>query len=182
MKSNWMVMCFAAAVAIGCGDSDDNGNTGGSGGEGGAAATGGTGGSGAAGGTGGTGGVETPTNACLGDLELLEDIADTVLDTTTTCTLGACLLESDLAGCVGACVEEETGLSADCAFCFGLASLCVVENCTSECQADPESAECEACQVDADCGGTFEDCAGFEVPDPGTGGTGGMGGTPTPEI
>ncbi len=167
-----LFLCGALAFA-GCGDGNEA-----AGGQGGAGGDAGSGGS-ASGGSGGGGTGGSPlVDACLGELGLLAELADTIIDTTTECTVGGagCLLAPSLTQCVADCVEAETGISNDCASCFGLVSNCIVSSCGLQCSGDAEAPQCTACQETAMCDQVFEDCAGFS-PDLGLGGTGGDGGS-----
>ncbi|MGB5810282.1 MAG: hypothetical protein WBG86_07115 [Polyangiales bacterium] len=173
MRRSFGFLVCAAVLFLGCGDDTGSGGTGGTSGGGGSAGTGATAGAGGVGGRG-----DLPVDACLGELGLLEEIADTVIETTTDCTIGGggCLLAPDLAVCVGECVQAETGLSTDCALCFGLISDCIVVSCSGPCASGTDNEACEICQANSGCDQVFEDCAGFVPPDSGTGGAGGMGG------
>ena len=75
----------------------------------------------------------------------------------TTCTLG-CLSAPDLPQCVADCVATETGLSGECALCYGESSECGIANCAGECAIDQSAPACVAC-LDANCIPAFAHCA-----------------------
>jgi hypothetical protein len=64
----------------------------------------------------------------------------------------------DVAGAV-ACVEEQSGISTDCASCFGLTIGCVFEQCLPAC-FDAASTECVDCRT-TNCDPPFLACSGL---------------------
>ncbi|MBL8946935.1 MAG: hypothetical protein JNK45_27435 [Myxococcales bacterium] len=58
-----------------------------------------------------------------------------------------------------ACVEEQSGISSDCASCFGLTIGCVFEQCLPAC-FDTASAECVDCRT-TNCDPPFLACSGL---------------------
>ncbi|MFT4572159.1 MAG: hypothetical protein ACI91F_003057, partial [Candidatus Binatia bacterium] len=79
----------------------------------------------------------------------------------TNCTFD-CLFDGDLPGCVGTCVSGATGLSPDCALCYGQSSQCGIGACTVECAADQSAPECTAC-LDVNCIPAFDVCSGVPI-------------------
>lgn len=80
---------------------------------------------------------------------------------------------------IAMCVEDDIGLSTECASCFGETTQCTIDNCLAEC-VDPLSDECATCRA-TNCDPAFEACAGDLAPcengGGGNGGNGGMGGS-----
>jgi len=67
----------------------------------------------------------------------------------------------DAAGAfVAPCLVENTGVSADCASCYGTAARCIVENCFQVCPTAPDSQECEDCYVENGCIALLDECTG----------------------
>ena len=109
---------------------------------------------------------ETPTGACTGDADLAI-IGGGVIDPNaeaTTCGLG-CLADDDPVACSTTCVVAETGLSTECSGCYAATVGCSIDNCLTECAADPSSEACETCQIDAGCISDFYACSGLTPPE-----------------
>jgi hypothetical protein len=64
----------------------------------------------------------------------------------------------DVEGAV-ACVEEQSGISSDCASCFGLTIGCVFDQCLPAC-FDATSVECLDCRT-TNCDPPFLECSGL---------------------
>jgi hypothetical protein len=64
------------------------------------------------------------------------------------------------AACVADCLVKETGLSPECAACYGEWIYCTFQNCKDKCQNGPESPACFACQGQF-CNDDFKNCTGF---------------------
>ena len=94
------------------------------------------------------------------DMAILADEAVDVTGEAQTCGLG-CLGDDDPGACSAACVAEATGISSDCAGCYGDTVLCSADNCLAECAMDPASEECGACQEEF-CLPAFYACTGLE--------------------
>lgn len=75
----------------------------------------------------------------------------------TTCTYG-CLSAPSLPQCVATCVRNATGLSGDCALCYGVSAQCGLVNCAGSCAVDQGSPACTAC-LDTNCIPAFDTCA-----------------------
>jgi|GEM_PF-1275431 len=75
---------------------------------------------------------------------------------STDCGL-QCIGDADAQGCTTACTAAATGLSTACAGCYGALILCTVNNCISQCIADPTSAPCLDCQ-EQNCLPEFNSC------------------------
>lgn len=121
-------------------------------------------------GTGGTGG--TP-GACTNQSD--ETI---ICDEGFAAAVQACGT-SNLGGgadAIAMCVEDDIGLSAACASCFGETTQCTIDNCLTECGTDPLGNSCITCRA-TNCDAAFEACAGELAPcENGGGGNGGNGG------
>ena len=115
--------------------------------------------------------VELPLlGACLGlvdyaiatssDLDRSSPGAQTATTYAQDCGLG-CLGDPDSEACAVECVQDETGLSRDCASCYADAVDCAINNCLAPCAMDPSSWECAACRDDF-CRDDFEFCSGID--------------------
>lgn len=102
---------------------------------------------------------------CLNDedMAILGNPENTLEEAIGGCAF-MCMSESDIEACLQECIQDETGLSADCTACFVMFLGCSMANCSEECVADPDSVECEECQ-DEFCWDAFEVCTG-ELPEP----------------
>jgi hypothetical protein len=58
------------------------------------------------------------------------------------------------------CLVDDTGVSAECASCYGAVTGCILVNCIGECALNPDSQECEDCQVANGCDVLQADCTG----------------------
>jgi len=81
--------------------------------------------------------------------------------------------------CVADCTEGATGLSSECAGCYGGWVGCGARFCLPDCSGGKwSSPSCTDCLFGAGCTGRFDACSGLPGDiDCGTGGTGGNGGT-----
>jgi hypothetical protein len=149
--------------AFGC-SSDDNPGGNGGGGAGGDAGAGGMGGDAGAGGAGGT---ILPTDACTNSADLDLVCADGWLDAVEACAGEA---GGDAAGTAD-CLVENSGISEDCATCYGNDSQCSRDNCAigvdTSClpmefggDFGPGTPECLACQEAAGCTEALDTCTG----------------------
>merc|ERR1711959_837182 len=43
------------------------------------------------------------------------------------------------------CIAGKSGITSDCANCFGQVAQCTLKNCAVQCLVDPTSATCQAC-------------------------------------
>jgi hypothetical protein len=76
-----------------------------------------------------------------------------------SCGLG-CLADEDPRACSIACIVDDTGLSNECAGCFGDIVACSIEFCLAPCASDPAGDACAACQVESGCVDAFDACTG----------------------
>jgi len=150
-KLMWIVGLSLTVAAFGC--SDDSGGSAGSGGSG---------------GDGGTGGA---TGAC-------DNAADTAIicESTFPADVTACGTEffGEGSEAISVCVAENTGVSGECATCFGDTTECTIDNCLTDCAVDQTSQACTDCREE-NCGPAFNACAG-DYDCGGAGGSGGAGG------
>ncbi len=109
---------------------------------------------------GGTGTTTTtlPFDSVCGNAadEAVEAEYDLLVE-STNCTYG-CLFDADLPACVATCVTGTTGLSYECALCYGRSSQCGIAACTAECAVDQTAPACTAC-LDVNCIPAFDECA-----------------------
>merc|ERR1719195_2236740 len=70
--------------------------------------------------------------------------------------------ESQTASGIAACIEKD-GFTAGCAQCVGTYGACVIDECGSQCEADPTGAACKTCYTDK-CLPAFYTCSGFPKP------------------
>ena len=151
VRNLMMIVGLSLAVAaFGC-DS-----TSGSGGSGGMAGGGGSAGAGGGAGAGGAGGSAGVTDACtnMDDLDIVCALA--FGDAVAVCAT-ANLGEPES---TAACLVEDTGVSADCASCYGAVSGCIAANCLgSGCATEPNGDACLACRAEF-CDDDFNSCTG----------------------
>ena len=74
----------------------------------------------------------------------------------------SCIGAEDVAACVAAALAADTGISDDCAGCFGTLMGCLVDNCLPECSSG-DGEGCDAC-LDDNCGPAFGVCSGYGSP------------------
>jgi len=120
------------------------------------------------GGSGGTGGVEK--GACTNEDDLTIVCAEEFVEEAWNCgarTLGRCNLGAgghggDTSECqseiASQCLQEDTGMSADCGDCFGDMVACGLANCES-CVFGVNSQECHVCRAE-NCNDALYDCSG----------------------
>jgi hypothetical protein len=128
----------------------------------------GTGGSGGTAGSGGSGGT-TPTGACTNTADTAVVCGAGFDDAVSTCALDALGQGPG----TSQCLQDDAGLSKDCADCYGDVTQCGFDNCVVVCGADSASQACRDC-VSENCDAAFGECTG--TPDCGAGGSGGAGG------
>jgi hypothetical protein len=63
--------------------------------------------------------------------------------------------------CVASCTTEVTGLSAECAGCYGALAECAAQVCLVECAGDPDSPECDLCRSQSRCNMIYDACSGL---------------------
>jgi hypothetical protein len=117
---------------------------------------GGDGGSGGSAGSGGDGGSGGAPGACTNQADLGILCSAEFPDAAQACgtdNLGAG------AEVIGACIAEDTGLSDECAVCFGETTQCTIDSCLADCAPDPLGDPCTACRAE-NCDPTFDVCAG----------------------
>ena len=74
----------------------------------------------------------------------------------------ACISDPDITTCAVNCIVDGTGLTQDCAFCFGDHTGCLASVCLFDC-FDPTTPACLACLATS-CDPGFEACAGVPIP------------------
>ncbi|HYB99034.1 MAG TPA: hypothetical protein VEC57_07835 [Candidatus Limnocylindrales bacterium] len=99
-----------------------------------------------------------PSGYCTGAADMAVLASEDVDGATRTCTF-SCLVEEDISACIASCVATATGLSPQCAGCFGDSAECGIMNCAGVCAADPNSASCLSC-VAVNCGEAQAACMG----------------------
>jgi hypothetical protein len=112
-------------------------------------------GSGGNGGNGGSGGVP-PMDACTNQADLT-----IVCDDQFDLTVRDCASNAKGDGKeTSQCLQQDTGVSDDCADCYGLTTECTVEHCVdAECATAPFGDACTACRVEF-CVEAFDECRG----------------------
>jgi hypothetical protein len=107
--------------------------------------------------------TDVPAGACdnPADFAALAAAADTISDTTQSCVF-SCTQAPRLGACVTTCIGADVGLTGGCAQCFGNISVCVVNQCLTQC-LDASSAACENCRKQK-CEPAFVTCAGITPP------------------
>jgi hypothetical protein len=76
------------------------------------------------------------------------------------CSASCASEQDDFIGCVGDCIEEYTGMSGECATCFGIILEAVVQNCP-ECLSGQDEDACNSCMEAENVGEQFHECAGI---------------------
>ncbi len=146
VRNLMMILGLSLAVAaFGCSDDEATGGTGG---------TAGTGGTGGTAGTGGSGGT-APTGACT-------NTADTaiVCDAGFDAAVSTCALNALGQGpATSQCLQDDAGLTLECADCYGGVTQCGFDNCVIVCGTDSGSQACRDC-VSENCDAAFEECKG----------------------
>jgi hypothetical protein len=84
------------------------------------------------------------------------DVAQLSQDAAFACLQG---FSVDL-DCATNKIAEDSGMTLDCALCFGEQAVCVASNCAFQC-FDPGSQSCNDCREE-NCSPLFEPCAGIE--------------------
>ena len=62
------------------------------------------------------------------------------------------------------CIRKATGITRECAQCFGDATQCGRDHCMSHCLADTASVACIKCTVGNGCADMLDECTGFSGP------------------
>ena len=96
------------------------------------------------------------TNAADLDVITNFDVAQASQDAAFACLDG---FSVDLE-CATQNIANASGMSLECAACFGEQAVCVAANCAFQC-FNPSSASCNTCR-DENCSPLFEPCAGIE--------------------
>ena len=109
--------------------------------------------------------VEPVVDGCVNEADgaIILEKGDEISAFAKECGM-ACLAEDDIVACATPCVEEKTGLSADCSSCYVGIILCTINACAAQCIADPDAPECLACQVENGCYAAFYGCSGLTPP------------------
>jgi hypothetical protein len=81
-----------------------------------------------------------------------------IMDATTCAAAGLTFTLGST--CVPDCIETVTSLSTDCTMCYAGATNCGVNNCLTQCAADPSAAACDAC-LETNCRPEFYTCSGM---------------------
>ena len=97
-----------------------------------------------------------PTDACTNAADLAAVCDPGFADEAETCARDAI---SD-PGATAPCLVENTGVSADCASCYGPAVRCIVNSCSHVCGPTPDSQECDDCLVENGCHTLLASCTG----------------------
>lgn len=158
IRNLMMILGLSLAVAaLGCdSESSNGGGSGGTAGTGGTAGSAGAGGAGGDGGAGGEGGSTGPTDACTNEADLAIVCPEAFQDNVRTCATAA----AGQPGPTAACLVEDTGVSADCASCYGDTSGCILANCLgSGCATDANGEDCLACRAEF-CDDALNSCTG----------------------
>ena len=99
--------------------------------------------------------------ACLNSADIV------ILDGKTTEDLSGdlqvCLFQcgpSASSDCAVTCIQEQLGISTDCAACFGDFGNCLFQNCGLPCQSNPGGDQCIEC-TEVNCQGPLEECTGL---------------------
>jgi hypothetical protein len=100
--------------------------------------------------------VALPTDACTNaeDLAVVCDLG--FADEVETCARDAI---GD-PGATAPCLVENTGVSADCASCYGAVVMCIFDQCVHVCAPVQNSQACEGCQAEYGCDTLLTDCSG----------------------
>ena len=109
--------------------------------------------------------VEPVMDACVNEADgaIIMAMGDAISAEAKDCGM-ACLADPDVVTCATPCVEDATGLSAECSSCYVGIIACTITNCAAECIADPDAPECLTCQMDKGCFPAFYECSGLEPP------------------
>ena len=104
--------------------------------------------------------VPVATGACANDADL------GILNETDPVPIAQlCLMESDCGNdpaCISRCIAEESGISGECAACYGDLAVCALRNCVADCVLDPGGPDCIPC-LEEHCMLDFEACAGIQL-------------------
>ncbi|HYC53483.1 MAG TPA: hypothetical protein VEL28_00890 [Candidatus Binatia bacterium] len=99
-----------------------------------------------------------PEGFCTSTADMTVLATHDVDGATRTCTF-SCLAQQDISACIATCVAGATGLSQECAGCFGDSAECGITNCAGVCAANPSGAPCLTC-VATNCGEAQAACMG----------------------
>jgi len=97
-----------------------------------------------------------PTDACTNAADLAAVCDPGFADEAETCARDAI---GD-PGATAPCLVENTGVSSDCASCYGPAVRCIVNSCSHVCGPTPDSQECDDCLVENGCHTLLASCTG----------------------
>jgi hypothetical protein len=97
--------------------------------------------------------VALPTDGCTN----AEDLA-VVCDPAFIEKVETCARSSPWA--TASCVIENTGVSVECASCYGAAARCVIDICAEVCAPGPDSQACKDCQAESGCFTLLANCTG----------------------
>jgi hypothetical protein len=111
--------------------------------------------------------VALPTDACTNAEDLAVVCDPGFADGVETCARDAI---GD-PGATAPCLVENTGVSADCASCYGAAVICIFDHCLHVCAPVQDSQACEDCQAEYGCDTLLTDCSGDFASACDTGGT-----------
>jgi len=124
--------------------------------------------------------------ACTNDADAAITSAQDINEIAQSAAM-SCFSEPDMGACVAESVSDQTGLSTECALCYGGTVGCIMANCMMDCMGGPDSPGCTICMEDSGCMADFEECSGggggqacepscggMECGDDGCGGTCGM--------
>jgi len=105
---------------------------------------------------------ELPEGACTNpeDMAIIESPDIDVDDVAATCGTG-CIADPNPVECTSTCLQEDIGLSEECADCFGGIVFCTIDHCLTQCMLDPEGDPCRTCLADAGCIDDFQTCSGI---------------------
>ena len=101
-----------------------------------------------------------PGTACMNDADKAIAADAGAQAKMTTCTKD-CYWGGEDIECINACIETETGLSADCSACFGLLAECTVLSC-AVCVVDASTQECADCRNEK-CSDPMLECSGIDI-------------------
>ena len=107
-----------------------------------------------------TGMEDTPAGGlCINEADLAIIETEVVTPAAQECGIG-CLADADPRTCSIDCIVADTGISEDCAGCYGDIVACSIEFCLAACATDPTGEECGTCQAE-NCVPAFETCSGI---------------------
>jgi len=105
--------------------------------------------------------MEGPSGSCMNDADLgiIMEMAEGLFDKLPMCAMECMdMPESD---CATPCVQEQTGLSQDCAQCYAEFGTCTMTNCFPACMESFGTPQCGECLEEAGCDTDLQVCGGF---------------------